>query len=235
MRGLAQRGLQLILIIAEFLLAPRVVLYAGCEAKSKKCCSFCCQLLSNAVSSDVKLVGPAVDRLEMLLETCCILLPGAGWPHQVAWAPWAYWGRFSRERGAFSNESQWYCCDNQLSVVERFLVLSTQRINLSVQVRLVASPDAASKSGSALNPGILKLMKPFMLSVWTFSNYWDPWQGFSTRQNEPNSREFWEISEPLLKSAPLLWRNKYVDNDHTNIFAAEQWRDLYGSTINRFR
>jgi hypothetical protein len=68
-RGLAQRGLQLVLIIAEFLLAPRVVLYAGCEAKSKKCCSFCCHLLSNAVSSDVKLVGPAVDRLEMLLET----------------------------------------------------------------------------------------------------------------------------------------------------------------------
>ena len=152
MRGLAQRGLQLVLIIAEFLLAPRVVLYAGCEAKSKKCCSFCCQLLSNAVSSDGPLVGPAVDRLEMLLETCCILLSGAGWSHQVAWAPWAYWGRFSRERGAFSNETQWYCCDDQLSVVERFLVLSTLRINPSVQVRLVASPDAASKSGSALNP-----------------------------------------------------------------------------------
>ena len=51
MRGLAQRGLQLVLIIAEFLLAPRVVLYAGCEAKSKKCCSFCCQLLSALMSN----------------------------------------------------------------------------------------------------------------------------------------------------------------------------------------
>ena len=30
----------------------------------------CCQMLSNAVSYDVKMVGPAVDLLEMLLETC---------------------------------------------------------------------------------------------------------------------------------------------------------------------
>ena len=80
-RGLAQRGLQLVLIIVECLLAASVVLYAGCEAKRKTCCSFCCQLLSNAVSSDVKLVGPAVDRLEMLLETVAVgqLFPFVCW------------------------------------------------------------------------------------------------------------------------------------------------------------